>query len=79
MSYKIIIEKAAKKYIQKQSTPTIRRLMTAIDFITDNPKAGELLSGHDAQYKYRCERTKVIKSLKANHNTSITRIALQSL
>ncbi|CAN5796556.1 hypothetical protein BH10BAC3_BH10BAC3_28010 [soil metagenome] len=53
MSYIISIEKAAKKYIQKQDSSTILRLMKAIDKIGDDPTIGELLTNHAAQYKYR--------------------------
>ena len=53
MSYKIVIEKAAKKYLQKQSSITILRIIKAIEQIAADPSIGELFHSHNAQYKYR--------------------------
>lgn len=54
MSYKAEISKQAKKYIAKQSAPTIRRLVAAIDKITEDPIGeGERLTNHETAYKYR--------------------------
>ena len=54
MSYSVEISKKAKKYIAKQSAPTIRRLVAAIDKIIEDPVgSGERLTNHETAYKFR--------------------------
>jgi mRNA interferase RelE/StbE len=53
MSFDITIEKLALKYIKKQDSPSIKRLMAAIDLIAADPSIGAPLTNHTAMYKYR--------------------------
>ena len=51
--YNVTIKKEALKYIQKLDRPTVKRIRDAIDKIAEDPSIGELLTNHEASYKYR--------------------------
>ncbi|MEO6233122.1 MAG: type II toxin-antitoxin system RelE/ParE family toxin [Ferruginibacter sp.] len=69
--YKLIIEKSAKKYIAKQSAPTIRRLIKAIDDIAADPTIGKPLTNHSAQYKYRVGGYRILYDINKKEVTVV--------
>lgn len=59
--YRLIISKQADKYIKKQDSPTIRRLIAAIDSLAENPRSiGESLANHEAEYKIRVGKFRIL-------------------
>ncbi|CAN5685801.1 hypothetical protein BH11BAC3_BH11BAC3_17810 [soil metagenome] len=69
--HKLIIEKSAKKYIAKQSAPTIRRLIKAIDDIAADPTIGKPLTNHSTQYKYRVGGYRILYDINEKEVTVI--------
>jgi mRNA interferase RelE/StbE len=58
--YHLQVEKSAIKYIEKLDRPTAKRIRDAIDQIAADPFSGELLTNHDAQYKYRVGKYRIL-------------------